>query len=134
MRWRAGARLVGAAIAAGLAAGAARADEDYGQLKVTESAHGKVLPDAKGMTLYTYDEDMAGQSACYDSCAQNWPPALAEAGAQPVGDLTLVKRKDGSMQWADSGKPLYTFKNDKQPGDVTGDGKGGVWHAVMEKE
>jgi predicted lipoprotein with Yx(FWY)xxD motif len=42
---------------------------------------------------------------------------------------TTIKRDDGKMQWAYDGKPLYTFKNDK-PGEMTGDGKGGVWHMV----
>lgn len=112
---------------------AALADEDYGPLKVMETASGKVLTDPAGMTLYTFDKDMAGESSCYDACAEHWPPALAPADAQPVGDLTLVKRKDGAMQWADDGKPLYTYVDDKKPGDVTGDGKNEVWHAVKEE-
>lgn len=37
------------------------------------------------------------------------------------------------MQWADDGKPLYTYVDDKKPGDVTGDGKNEVWHAVTEE-
>jgi predicted lipoprotein with Yx(FWY)xxD motif len=125
----------GAILVLGLCAAgaAAQADEDYGPLKVMETTAGKVLTDPNGMTLYTFDKDNAGESACYDTCAENWPPALAPADAQPVGDLTLVKRKDGSLQWADDGKPLYTFINDKKPGDVTGDGKNDVWHAVMEE-
>ena len=27
---------------------------------------------------------------------------------------------------------FYTFAQDKKPGDVTGDGKNGVWHVVKE--
>jgi predicted lipoprotein with Yx(FWY)xxD motif len=34
------------------------------------------------------------------------------------------------MQWADKGMPLYTFKSDKKPGDMTGDNMKGVWHVV----
>jgi predicted lipoprotein with Yx(FWY)xxD motif len=44
----------------------------------------------------------------------------------------LIKRDDGTMQWADEGKPLYLFAQDKKPGDVKGDGKNGVWHVVKE--
>ena len=32
--------------------------------------------------------------------------------------------------WAYDGHPLYTFIEDKAPGDMTGEGKGGVWHVA----
>jgi hypothetical protein len=34
-------------------------------------------------------------------------------------DLTMVTREDGGKQWAIDDKPLYTFVQDKKPGDVT---------------
>jgi predicted lipoprotein with Yx(FWY)xxD motif len=37
-----------------------------------------------------------------------------------------------ALQWADEGKPLYTFIQDKKPGDVTGDNMKGAWHVVPE--
>jgi predicted lipoprotein with Yx(FWY)xxD motif len=37
------------------------------------------------------------------------------------------------MQWADGGKPLYTFVKDKQPGDVMGDNMKNIWHVVKEQ-
>ncbi len=43
-----------------------------------ESAKGKVLTDAKGMTLYTLDKDAGGKSACNGPCVTNWPPVLSE--------------------------------------------------------
>ena len=89
-----------------------------------------MLVDAKGMTLYTYDKDSDGKSACNGQCAQNWPPLMAEAGAKADGEWSVVKRDDGSMQWAYDGKPVYTFVMDKKAGDVTGDGKMGVWHVA----
>jgi len=108
--------------------------DDYasGAIKSMKTDKGEVLTDSKGMTLYTYDKDEKGVSNCYDKCATNWPPLEAAAGASPDGDYTLVKRKDGSMQWAYDGMPLYLWKNDKKPGDMTGDGVGGVWHVAME--
>ena len=93
-----------------------------------DTSAGKAYVDGKGMTLYTYDQDGPGMSNCYDKCAVNWPPFMAEAGAKAEGEWTLVSRKDGTMMWAYEGKPLYTFIKDKKPGDVTGDGVGGVWH------
>jgi predicted lipoprotein with Yx(FWY)xxD motif len=90
-----------------------------------------MLTDAKGMTLYVYDPDTAGKSVCNGPCAQNWPPLAAPAGAKPVGGYTVITRDDGTAQWALNGKPLYYWKNDKQPGDMTGDGIGGKWHVAQ---
>ena len=101
---------------------------------VEASAKGKVLTDKMGMTLYTFDKDQSGMSACYDNCAQNWPPLMAMKDAKATGDFTVVTRKDGTMQWALKGMPLYTWVKDKKPGDVTGDGVGGVWHAAMSPD
>ncbi len=99
-------------------------------IKMGKSALGPVLTDAKGMTLYTFDKDKGGASACYDKCAANWPPLLAGAGAAKDDDFDLIKRSDGSMQWTYYGKPLYLWVNDAAAGDVTGDGVGGIWHVA----
>ncbi len=64
-------------------------------------------------------------------CAVHWPPVKAAADAKATGGLTVITRGDGTMQWADDGKPLYTFAKDKKPGDVMGDSIPG-WHAVKE--
>ncbi|MBI3445781.1 MAG: hypothetical protein HY055_10590 [Magnetospirillum sp.] len=95
-----------------------------------QSALGPVLTNDKGMTLYTFDKDAPGTSNCVDACAQNWPPAMAAAGAMAEGDYTVIKRADGSMQWAYKGKPLYTWSKDAKAGDVTGDGFKDIWHAA----
>lgn len=99
-----------------------------------DSSLGKVLTDANGMTLYTFDKDGTGSSACNGDCATNWPPLTAPEGAQAEDDYTLVKRDDGTMQWAYYGKPLYLYAGDKAAGDVTGDGLNGVWHAAKAEE
>ncbi|MDH6267832.1 putative lipoprotein with Yx(FWY)xxD motif [Rhizobium sp. SG_E_25_P2] len=95
---------------------------------VTEK--GDVLAGKDGMTLYTFKNDKAGQSNCYDACAANWPPFIAAADAAAEGDFSLVSRKDGSLQWARNGMPLYYWTKDKKMGDVTGDGVKGVWDAA----
>ncbi len=97
--------------------------------KVADTAKGKAYVDAKGMTLYTFDKDSAGKSACNGPCAINWPPLMATADAKAAGDWTVVTRDDGSKMWAYKGKPLYTFKNDAKAGDTNGDGfLNGAWH------
>lgn len=92
--------------------------------------NGGKLVDHEGMTLYTFDKDSAGKSACNDQCAVNWPPLAADADSSAEGKWTVVTRDDKTRQWAYDGKPLYTFKSDKKAGDVEGDGKGGVWHVA----
>ena len=87
-----------------------------------------------GMTLYTFDKDVAGsgKSACNGPCAALWPPMGAAATDQPAGAYSIVVRDDGSRQWAYKGKPLYTYKSDQKAGDRTGDNFREVWHIVKE--
>jgi len=89
-----------------------------------------MMTDANGMTLYIFDKDSGGASACYDDCAAKWPPYLARAGEAAGKGWSQVARKDGAMQWAYDGKPLYHFKGDHAKGDHMGDGLGGVWHML----
>ncbi len=91
---------------------------------------GGLLRDKAGKTLYTFDKDAANESRCFDGCAVAWPPFMAAEGAQAKDKLTLVARKGGGVQWALDGKPLYYFAGDAKPGDVSGDGSGGVWHVI----
>jgi predicted lipoprotein with Yx(FWY)xxD motif len=99
--------------------------------KVGDTAKGKVLVDAKGMTLYTWDRDTTpGKSGCNGQCATNWPPLMASADAKPAGNWTIVVRDDGAKQWAYKGKPLYFWKDDKKAGDADGDNRNNIWHVV----
>jgi predicted lipoprotein with Yx(FWY)xxD motif len=91
---------------------------------------GGILTNNAGMTLYTFDKDAGGKSACNGPCATNWPPLMASGGAKASGDWSIITRDDGGKQWAYKGKPLYLWAKDKKPGDKTGDGVNGVWHIV----
>jgi predicted lipoprotein with Yx(FWY)xxD motif len=93
---------------------------------------GGVLVNTSGMTLYTFDNDVAGsgKSACNGPCAGLWPPVAAEADAKPDGDMTIVARDDGTKQWAYKGKPVYLYKSDMKAGDMTGDNFKNVWHVI----
>ena len=99
-------------------------------VQTVETDKGKVIAAENGMTLYTYKKDEKGESYCYDKCAVNWPPYLADASAAADGDYTLVERKDGKKQWALKGMPLYFWIKDTKKGDATGDGVGSVWDAA----
>jgi predicted lipoprotein with Yx(FWY)xxD motif len=93
-----------------------------------------MMVDHKGMTLYTFDKDSGGKSMCNDECAKNWPPMMAPAGATATGKWSVIKRDDGTSQYAYDGKPLYTFVKDKKPGDMVGDNMKDVWHVMHESQ
>ena len=93
-----------------------------------------MMVDHKGMTLYTFDKDSGGKSMCNDECAKNWPPMMAPAGAKAEGKWSVIKRDDGTSQYAYDGKPLYTFVKDKKPGDMVGDNMKDVWHVMHESQ
>ncbi|HEX7734852.1 MAG TPA: hypothetical protein VF458_08310, partial [Ktedonobacteraceae bacterium] len=90
-----------------------------------------ILTDMKGLTLYYRTSDTA-TSVCSGSCAQNWPPLLSSGSGTPTsattlpGTLSVVNDTNGA-QVAYQGHLLYTFVNDTAAGQVTGQGKGGVW-------
>lgn len=90
------------------------------------------LVNVSGMTLYTFDKDVAGsgKSNCNGQCAVTWPPLMAAADAKPSGNYTLVTREGGGMQWAHKGKPLYTFLGDQKANDMNGKGMNGVWQVA----
>jgi len=90
------------------------------------------MTDNAGKTLYTFDKDAGGKSACNGPCAGNWPPLMAGSDAKASGDWSIITRDDGSKQWAYKGKPLYLWSKDQKPGDMTGDGFNGVWHVVKD--
>ena len=97
--------------------------------KVGDTSKGKAFVNAKGMTLYTFDKDTGGKSACNGPCATNWPPLMAADGEKAGADMTVVTRDDGKKMWAYNGKPLYTFAKDTKAGDTNGDGfLNGAWH------
>jgi predicted lipoprotein with Yx(FWY)xxD motif len=124
-------KLVALTVAAALTATSA-AIAQTAPTKIGDSGKGKVLTNEQGMTLYVFDKDSPGKSACNGPCAANWPPLMASGGAMAMGDYTIITRNDGAKQWAYKSRPLYNWKNDKRPGDVTGDGMlKGAWHVAQ---
>lgn len=100
---------------------------------------GMVLVDSKGMTLYDFDKDKGGKSACVsNACEEAWPPMITE-GEPQVGNgasaskLGTIEREDGSMQVTYAGHPLYTFVEDTKPGEANGNDVsafGASWYAL----
>lgn len=99
---------------------------------------GTVLVDARGRTLYLFERDKRGRSACYAGCAAYWPPYVG-SGPPRAGRgvraslLGVSKRSDGKRQVTYAGHPLYTFVGDTTRGETTGQGLtdfGAAWYAV----
>lgn len=92
---------------------------------------GEILIDAGGMVLYTYANDKAGMSECYDQCAVTWPPVYVDgeikASSGIQHDISTLTRIDGRKQVTYNGLPLYYYSGDKNPGDMNGDGINGLW-------
>ena len=103
-------------------------------LAVSKTALGSIIADGDGKVLYMYTKDTKDTSACYDACATNWPPLLADKiDAKDGVDAKLIgytKRTDGKMQVTYNGMPLYYWVKDVKPGDTTGQNVGGIWFVV----
>ncbi|MFK5977493.1 MAG: hypothetical protein QM488_01230 [Rhizobiaceae bacterium] len=114
-----------------LAATPALADQHtVDAIKTATTSAGDVLTNSKGMTLYVFDKDKPGVSNCKGKCIALWPSMPAEASSKNEGQFSVIKREDGSFQWAYKKMPLYTWVKDKKAGDVTGDGVKNVWHVA----
>jgi predicted lipoprotein with Yx(FWY)xxD motif len=101
---------------------------------------GKILVDSEGMTLYYFQKDQkgSGKSKCEGACAEAWPPLTTEGEPEAMTGvkaamLGTIKRDDGSTQITYAGWPLYTFVEDKKPGEDNGtDSKafGASWYPL----
>ncbi len=101
---------------------------------------GSYLTDAAGRSLYTYGADLPGdcqhppQSGCVADCLLSWPvfdaadrvlgPGLSDAG------FGVIERPEGGFQATYMGWPLYYYKSDISLGQLTGQGKGKLWHVA----
>jgi predicted lipoprotein with Yx(FWY)xxD motif len=71
--------LIALAAAASLAAGAFASSSSTGSaatVSTDKSSLGRILVDGKGRTLYLFEKDRRGRSACSGTCATYWPPLL----------------------------------------------------------
>lgn len=103
-----------------------------------KTALGPILVDSRGRTLYLFEKDRNGMSACNTACATYWP-ALTSRGVPRAGTgvrqsiLRVVKQANGVLQVTYAGHPLYTFTGDKSSGQTAGEGLnnfGGGWYVL----
>lgn len=90
---------------------------------------GTVLVGPNGLTLYTRSSDSTNTSSCTGGCISAWPALVvpaggtASAGTGVTGAVgTFVRTDDSTTQVTYKGLPLYYWKGDTKPGDVTGQG------------
>ena len=107
-------------------------------VNLRKTAIGAVLVDARGRTLYLFEKDRNGVSACNTACLGYWP-ALTSRGTPRAGKgvrqslLRLGRADNGRRQVTYAGHPLYTFVGDKRAGQTTGEGLsnfGADWYAL----
>ena len=99
---------------------------------------GTYLTDRAGDSLYLWEKDTPGHSACSGACAAAWPPVKAAGQVTASGGarsslLGTVTRPDGTRQVTYKGWPLYTFAGDSGAGQVNGQGSdnfGAKWWLV----
>lgn len=100
------------------------------------SSHGTIVVNGAGMTVYYFDADPQGttKSACTGACMTHWPAVDSDSATPTVkgvtGTVSTIMGNDGKLQVTLDGHPLYTWFEDKNPGDVTGQGLDKVWWVV----
>jgi predicted lipoprotein with Yx(FWY)xxD motif len=104
---------------------------------------GTVLVGRTGKTLYSPQQEAGGKIRCTGGCLSFWFPVRVAPGASlrapsgVTGLLGTVHRPDGVTQLTYDGKPLYTFRLDRSPGQARGNdftdhfgSTAFTWHAV----
>jgi len=103
-----------------------------------ETSLGRIIVDSRGRTLYLFEKDRNGKSACSGQCAAFWPPLItngkpvARNGAR-ASRIGTIKRADGRLQVTYNHHPLYTFAQDTKAGQTNGEGVdnfGARWYTV----
>ncbi len=128
--------LVGTAMFAGLSAASAGARGSKVVVKESNVKGKTILTTTSGHTLYSLSVEKHGKFICTksSSCLTLWHPLKVPAGVMPKGPVKLgtVKRPEGGLQVTYRGLPLYSFIEDKKPGQLEGEGikDVGTWHAA----
>lgn len=84
------------------------------RIQEVRAAHGHVLTNSKGMTLYVFD------GVADTVSTPEWIPFRAPFIARPTKQFGLANRSDGIHQWTFQGKPLFAFAGDSRGGDARG--------------
>ena len=121
-------QLIAAAAVAALAAtifvlhpAATHAAQSKGAVVSTaKTSLGTIIVKSNGHTLYLFEKDRNGKSACSGQCATFWPPLITSGKPSVTGGakaslIGTTKRADGRLQVTYNHHALYTFVKDKKP-------------------
>jgi predicted lipoprotein with Yx(FWY)xxD motif len=104
-------------------------------VKVAKITDGYRLVDRRGMTLYMLDpRDARGRTGtvvdyCVATCAELFTPIPANPSAAETGLWKPVQSKRGWL-WTYRSSPVFTYRDDKKPGDTGGNGWDGLVHPI----
>lgn len=108
------------------------------RVSAASSSLGKIIVDGRGRTLYLFEKDTRGHSACSGTCAMYWPPLITRG--KPIAGrglkkslLGTIRRANGARQVTYAGHPLYLYVLDTKAGETNGEGLqdfGAGWDAL----
>jgi len=132
--------VLAAAVAGGIAIAhsPSTASAKKAKLQLRSGKLGHFVVDARGMTLYLFEKDKHGKSACSGTCAKVWAPYLTSGKPTAGSGLSAAKvgttkRSSGATQVTYGGHPLYHYDDDHKPGQTEGQGSkefGAEWYVV----
>jgi predicted lipoprotein with Yx(FWY)xxD motif len=105
-------------------------------LQLVDTSLTKVIAGADGKVLYLYKPDGAAEASTVPAGILGaWPPVVVKTaptvGAGLEQSLVSTGTQPNGMKWVRyNGHLLYGFTGDAAPGDINGNGVGGVWYAV----
>jgi len=105
-------------------------------LQLVDTSLTKVIAGSDGKVLYLYKPDGQAQVSTVPAAILGaWPPVKATAtptvGAGLDKSLVSTGTQPNGEKWVRyNGHLLYGFTGDAAPGDINGNGLGGVWYAV----
>ena len=118
--------------------GSSKGTQSSASIAVSKTAIGRVLVDGSGRTIYLFEKDHGGRSACAGACAAAWPPVTASSAPKPGPGVSAkllgtTMRSDGTNEITYAGHPLYLYSGDTKAGDTNGEGLnafGAEWYVL----
>src|SRR4051812_50059640 len=97
------------------------------KLQLRSGKLGHFVVDARGMTLYLFEKDKHGKSACSGTCAKVWAPYLTSGKPTAGRGLAAAKvgtskRSSGGTPGTHRGHPLHPHADAPKPGPAGGAG------------
>ena len=105
-------------------------------LQLADTSLTKVVAGSDGKVLYLYKPDGTAEvSTVPAAILKAWPPAVVTTtptvGAGLDKSLVSIGTQPNGQKWVRyNGHLLYVFTGAAAPGDINGNGLGGVWYAV----